>query len=244
MNVRRFPDRATLGREAALDIADFLRDRLASKENVRVVFAAAPSQQETLEALAEATDLDWSRVTAFHMDDYLDLPADAPQGFGNWLRRVIFDKVPVGAVHLMRTDGDPALRSKEYAELLAEAPVDAVCLGIGVNGHIAFNDPPYVDFEDPLAVKVVELDRVSRQQQVDEGHFPTFDDVPAQAITLTVPRLLDADRLFCMVPGAAKAPAVRRTLHDEITTDCASTILRTHADCTLYLDADSASELD
>lgn len=244
MNVRQFPDRAALGREAAADIAAFLRERLASKTNVRVVFAAAPSQQETLEALVTAPDLDWSRITAFHMDDYLGLSPDAPQGFGNWLRRVIFDHVPVGSLHLMRTDGDADARSKEYADLMAEAPIDAVCLGIGVNGHIAFNDPPYVDFDDPLAVKVVELDRVSRQQQLDEGHFPTFDAVPARAITLTVPRLLDADRLFCMVPGAAKAPAVRRTLRDEITTDCASTILRTHTDCTLYLDADSASELD
>jgi glucosamine-6-phosphate deaminase len=244
VNVRRFPDRTTLGREAAADVAAFLRDRLASKENVRVVFAAAPSQQETLEALAETPDLDWSRVTAFHMDDYLGLPEDAPQRFGTWLKRVIFDKVPFGSVHLMRTDGDPDARSKEYAELLAEAPIDAICLGIGVNGHIAFNDPPVADLDDPLAVKVVELDDVCRQQQVDDGGFPTFDDVPERAITLTVPRLLDADRLFCMVPGAAKAPAVRRALHDDISTACPATALRTHPDCTLYLDAESASELD
>lgn len=244
MNVRRFPDRAALGRSAATDIADFLRSRLAAQQNVRVIFAAAPSQQETLEELAAAPSIDWSRVIAFHMDDYLGLPADAPQGFGNWLRRVIFDHVPVGAFHAMRTDGDPDARCKEYADLLAEAPMDAVCLGIGVNGHIAFNDPPYVDFADPLAVKVVTLDRVSRQQQLDEGHFPTFDAVPSQAITLTVPRLLDADQLFCMVPGAAKAAAVRRTIYDDVTTDCASTILPKHPGCTLYLDADSASELD
>jgi glucosamine-6-phosphate deaminase len=244
VNIRTCPDRVTLGHEAAADIADFIRSRLAAQAGVRIVFAAAPSQQETLEELAAAPAIDWSRVSAFHMDDYLGLPDDAPQRFGTWLRRVLFDRVPFGTVHLMRTDGDPEARCKEYADLLAEAPIDAVCLGIGVNGHIAFNDPPYVDFADPLAVKVVELDRVSRQQQVDEGHFPTFDDVPAQAITLTVPRLLDADKLFCMVPGAAKAPAVRRTIHDQITTDCASTILREHKDCTLYLDADSASELN
>lgn len=243
MNVNTYTDRADLGRQAAADIADFIRSRLAGQKTVRMIFAAAPSQQETLEELAAAPSIDWSRVTAFHMDDYLGLPPDAPQGFGNWLRRVIFDKVPIGTLHLMRTDGDPDARCREYADLLVEEPIDAVCLGIGVNGHIAFNDPPYVDFADPLAVKVVELDSVSRQQQVDEGHFPTFDDVPAKAITLTVPRLLDADRLFCMVPGAEKAAAVRRTLHDEVTTECASTILPKHNDCTLYLDVDSASEL-
>ncbi|WP_020573168.1 6-phosphogluconolactonase [Actinopolymorpha alba] len=242
--VRIFPDRASLGIAAAADIAAEVRERLSHGGTARVVFAAAPSQQETLAALAGEPDIDWTRVTAFHMDDYLGLPEGAPQRFSTWLRTAFFDQVPLKDVHLMRTDGDAEARAAEYAALLAEAPIDVVCMGIGVNGHIAFNDPPVADFEDPLAVKVVELDDTCRQQQVDDGCFATFDDVPPTALTLTVPRLLDAGRLFCMVPGRAKAPAVRRALRDEISEACPATALRTHPARTIYLDQDSASELD
>ncbi|MET9020452.1 glucosamine-6-phosphate deaminase [Actinopolymorpha sp. NPDC004070] len=242
--VRVFPDRASLGYAAAADVAAQLRERLNYQDSVRMVFAAAPSQQETLDALAAEVGIDWTRVTAFQMDDYIGLPQDAPQRFGQWLRRAIFDRVPFKEVHLMRTDGDPDARAREYADLLAAEPIDLVCLGIGVNGHIAFNDPPVADFADPAAVKVVELDDTCRQQQVDDGCFPTFDDVPPRALTLTVPRLLDADHLFCVVPGQAKAEAVRRTLNDPIGEACPATALRTHPACVLYLDQDSAGELD
>ncbi|MFD2080023.1 glucosamine-6-phosphate deaminase [Actinopolymorpha cephalotaxi] len=242
--VRVFPDRASLGYAAAADIAAQLRERLNYQNSVRMVFAAAPSQQETLDALVAEVGIDWTRVTAFQMDDYIGLPQDAPQRFGQWLRRAVFDRVPFKEVHLMRTDGDPEQRAQEYADLLAAEPIDLVCLGIGVNGHIAFNDPPVADFADPAAVKVVELDDTCRQQQVDDGCFPTFDDVPPTALTLTVPRLLDADQLFCVVPGQAKADAVRRTLNDPIGEACPATALRTHRSCVLYLDQDSAGALD
>jgi glucosamine-6-phosphate deaminase len=243
LNVRRFLDRDQMGKAAASDVAAELRSRLANQPAVRMVFAAAPSQQELLDALVGEPDIDWSRVTAFHMDDYVGLPADAPQRFANWLRDALFDRLPFGAVHLIDADAEPEKAASDYAALLAERPIDLVCLGIGVNGHIAFNDPPVADFDDPLAVKVVELDEVCRQQQVDDGCFPSFAAVPTEAITLTVPRLLAADRMFCVVPGPAKAPAVRRTIHDEISTACPATALRTHPACVLYLDAESASEL-
>lgn len=243
LNVQTFPDRDQLGKAAASDVAAELRARLAAQSGVRVVFAAAPSQQEMLDALAAEPDIDWSRVTAFHMDDYVGLPADAPQRFANWLRAALFDRLPFGAVHLIDPGAEPEKASSDYAALLAERPIDLVCLGIGVNGHIAFNDPPVADFDDPSAVKVVELDEVCRRQQVDDGCFPSFDAVPTEAITLTVPRLLAADRMFCVVPGAAKAPAVRRTMHDQISTACPATALRTHPSCALYLDAESAREL-
>ena len=205
-----------------------------------MIFAAAPSQSEMLAALVREPGIDWPRVAAFHMDEYLGLPPEAPQRFGNWLRASLFDRVPLGEVHLIETGDEPRRRAAAYAALLAEAPIDAVCLGIGVNGHIAFNDPPVADLDDPLDVKVVELDAVCRQQQVDDGAFASSTRCRPTALTLTVPRLLRADRLFCVVPGPAKREAVRRTLHDPIGTACPATALRLHPACTLYLDADSS----
>jgi glucosamine-6-phosphate deaminase len=243
VNVQTFPDRESMGRAAAADVAAEIRERLGTQQSVRMVFAAAPSQQEVLDALAAEPDVDWSRVAAFHMDDYVGLPADAPERFGNWLRAALFDRLPFQAVHLIDAGKEPEQAAADYAAELAAAPIDIVCLGIGVNGHIAFNDPPVADLQDPLDVKVVELDETCRQQQVDDGCFPSFDAVPTHAITLTVPRLLNAGRLFCVVPGPAKATAVRRALNDEIGTACPATALRTHEHCALYLDKDSAGEL-
>lgn len=243
LNVQTFPDRKSMGRAAAADVAEEIKARLATQPNVRMVFAAAPSQQEALDALAEEPGIEWDRVTAFHMDDYVGLPAGAPGRFGNWLRAALFDKLPFQAVHLIDATKAPEQAAGEYAAELAAGPIDIVCLGIGVNGHIAFNDPPVADLDDPKDVKVVELDETCRQQQVDDGCFPSFDAVPTHAITLTVPRLLNAGRLFCVVPGPAKAQAVRRTLNDEIGSACPATALRTHDHCTLYLDKDSAGEL-
>jgi glucosamine-6-phosphate deaminase len=233
MRVETFPSRAAMGRAAAAAVAEELRHRLAAQHDVRMVFAAAPSQRELLDALAEEPGLDWRRVTAFHMDEYLDLPREAPQRFGAWLREALFDRVPLRP-HFVDDPGD-------YAALLAAAPIDLVCLGIGDNGHIAFNDPPVADFHDPADVKVVELDRACRQQQVDDECFATLDDVPHRAITLTVPRLLAADRLFAVVPGRRKAEAVRRTLLDPIGEACPATALRLHPDCRLFLDEDAAA---
>ncbi|MEU7615348.1 glucosamine-6-phosphate deaminase [Micromonospora rifamycinica] len=241
--VRTFADRATMGHAAATDVAANLRALLAVQPRVRMVFAAAPSQQELLDALVDAPDLDWSRVTAFHMDEYLDLPAAAPQRFASWLDHALFDRVPLGSVHRIEPGPDAQQTAREYAEALAAAPIDLVCLGIGVNGHLAFNDPPVADLADPLDVKVVQLDEVCRQQQVDDECFDTLAEVPHRAITLTVPRLLAAGRLFCVVPGARKSTAVRRALLDPIDSACPATALRTHPDCTLYLDRESAGQL-
>jgi glucosamine-6-phosphate deaminase len=233
--VRSFPDRAAMGAAAAADVAAELRARLAEQDAVRVVFAAAPSQSEMLDRLVAADGIDWTRVTAFHMDEYLGLPPDDPARFANWLDRAIFTRVPFGEVHRIDPDADVA----GYAKRLAEAPIDVVCLGIGQNGHLAFNDPPVADLDDPEDVKVVELDRTCRQQQVDDGQFPSFEDVPTHAVTLTIPRLLDARRLFCVVPGAAKRHAVDRALHAPISAADPATALRTHPDVTLYLDAEA-----
>lgn len=234
--------RTAMGRKAAEDIADEMRRRLQTQPGVRMIFAAAPSQSEMLAALVAMPGIDWSRVTAFHMDEYLGLAADAPQRFGLWLRRAIFDRLPFAKVHLLDPGGDPEAAAAAYADELAAAPIDIVCCGIGANGHLAFNDPP-ADLYDPADVKVVALDDVCRQQQVDDRCFERFDDVPTQALTLTVPRLLAADRIFCCVPGALKKTAVQRTLHDPISGAVPATALRTHPAWSLYLDEDSAAEL-
>jgi glucosamine-6-phosphate deaminase len=234
--------RAAMGQKAGEDIADELRRRLQSQQGVRMIFAAAPSQSEMLTALMLMPDVDWSRITAFHMDEYLGLASEAPQRFGLWLRRAIFDRLPFAAVHLLEPGADPESTAAEYADRLAASPIDIVCCGIGSNGHLAFNDPP-ADLNDPSDVKVVTLDTACRQQQVDDRCFERFDDVPTQALTLTIPRLLAADRVFCCVPGVFKKTAVRRTLQDPISGLVPATALRTHSDWSLYLDEDSAADL-
>ena len=209
------------------------------KPKVRMVFAAAPSQSDVLDILTAMPELPWDQVVAFHMDDYLDLPEDAPQRFANWLDAHLFSKVPLAEVHPIPASGAGDEICRSYAEKLAQAPIDIVCLGIGVNGHIAFNDPPVADFGDPCSVKVVELDATCRQQQVDDGCFGSIEDVPANAVTLTIPRLLEADALYCVVPGAHKREAVTAAIEGPLTTECPASILRSHPNCTLFLDREA-----
>lgn len=239
MSVQSFHTRTLMGEAAAQDIADALRIALARQQEVRMVFAAAPSQAQMLATLCSAPGIDWTRVTAFHMDEYIGLPPDAPERFAKWLDDNLFDRLVFAQVHRLVPEPDPAVAVETYARLLAAAPIDFVCLGIGVNGHIAFNDPPVADFADPLEVKVVPLDDQCRQQQVDDECFARFEDVPEQAITLTVPRLMRAGRLFCVVPGQLKRDAVRAALYGPISTECPASILREHPNCSLYLDAES-----
>lgn len=239
MSVQSFATRSLMGDAAARDIADALRDALSRQREVRMIFAAAPSQAQMLAALCSAPGIDWTRVTVFHMDEYIGLPADAPERFARWLDDNLFDRLPFARVHRLVPAPDPAAAAEAYAQLLAAAPIDFVCLGIGVNGHIAFNDPPVADFADPLDVKVVTLDDQCRQQQVDDNCFARFDDVPEKAITLTVPRLMRAGKLFCVVPGQLKRDAVRAALYGPISTECPASILREHPNCRLYLDTES-----
>ncbi|MEM7445869.1 MAG: glucosamine-6-phosphate deaminase [Pseudomonadota bacterium] len=234
-----YPSRRVMANAASDDVGVALRDCLAKKQVARVVLAAAPSQAEMLAELAIFQDIDWSRVTLFHMDEFIGLSPDARQRFAAWLDAHFFSKVPQATALRIVPEPDPEAEAKRYASLLKEDEIDLVCLGIGVNGHIAFNDPPVADFDDPLDVKVVELDRTCRLQQVDDQGFRTIDEVPTHAVTLTVPRLLRAKRLFCCVPGSHKVEAVRNSLDGPITTEWPASILRTHPDCTLYLDKDS-----
>lgn len=234
-----YDHRTAMGNAAADAIAQRIRAVAKQKGNVRMIFAAAPSQSDVLGSLIQTADIPWEQVSAFHMDDYVGLPAEAPQRFANWLHNHFYSKVPLGEIHSIASTGNADDICHQYSELLNKAPIDIVCLGIGVNGHIAFNDPPVADFNDPLSVKVVTLDQICRQQQVDDECFASIDQVPAQAITLTVPRLMAADSLFCVVPGAHKRAAVKAALEGPVLTDCPASILQTHADCTMFLDQEA-----
>jgi glucosamine-6-phosphate deaminase len=235
--------RDDMGRAAACDVAVRMQQLLATQTRIRMVFAAAPSQNEFLATLSALGDLDWSRVEAFHMDEYLGLPPGAPQGFGHFLRERLFARVKPGRVEYIDGAAAPQDECTRYSALVQERPIDIVCAGIGENGHMAFNDPPVADFADPYTVKVVTLDEVCRMQQVHDGAFPTFDAVPQSALTLTMPALMSARWLYCMVPGPTKTVAVRRTLRDPIATTCPATIMRHHAGAVLYLDRDSAAQI-
>ena len=232
-----------MGEAAAAEAAAHLRALLSAQKEVRAIFAAAPSQNEFLEALCKEPGIDWTRVIALHMDEYVGLPADAPQGFGNFLRRAIFDKLPFGKVEYIGSEGNPEELMARYDAILADGKVDVVFMGIGENGHIAFNDPHVADFNDPSRIKKVDLDLKCRNQQVHDGCFARLEDVPEYALTLTVPALFAADRLFCVVPAPTKADAVKATVEGPIGEKCPATVMRLHKDATLYLDPDSAAKL-
>ena len=235
--VEVYPTRALMGRAAAHDVAERMQAILCEKQTLTMIFAAAPSQNELLDELCQIEGLPWDRVTAFHMDEYAGLPSRAPQAFGQFLRERIFDRVKPGAVHYVNGEApDLEAECQRYEALLAQNPPDIVCLGIGENGHLAFNDPGIADFHDPHLIKIVELEDTSRVQQVHDGCFPNLDAVPKRALTLTIPALTRAPWMYCVVPGPTKTAAVRATLTGPITDQCPATILRQHPGATLYLD--------
>ncbi len=241
--VRVHADRAAIGVAAAAEVADVLCAALSHSATARVVFAAAPSQQETLWELRKRADIAWPRVTAFHMDEYLGLDATDPRRFGNWLRANLFEHLPVGTVHYIgTTSGSAEEEIDQYSTLITAEALDLVLLGIGVNGHLAFNDPP-ADLNTTTVMKKVTLAETSRRQQVDDGMFDSIDAVPRGALTLTVPALLSARAIVCVVPGSSKAAAVRATLEADVSGVCPATALRTHPNVTIHLDEDSARDV-
>lgn len=236
LSVEIYENRTAMGIAAADDIAECMERLLAEKETINMVFAAAPSQNDVLESLLKKP-LAWDRVNAFHMDEYVGLGKEHPQSFGNYLNEHVFNKAPFKNVYYVADYG------LDYEKILEENHIDIVCLGIGENGHIAFNDPGVADFNDPVRIKKAKLDDVCRMQQVHDGCFPTFQDVPEYAYTLTVPQMVSADYMFCVVPAATKADAVYNTVTLEITDMCPATILRRHDNATMYCDADSGIKL-
>ena len=244
LEVRVFENRTLMGQAAARDIKERIMSLLKEKAEINMIFAAAPSQNDVLKALVEDKEIEWNRVNAYHMDEYIGLDQNAPQGFGNFLRDHIFGLVPFKSVNYIDiTTKDPEAEAERYGKLLRENPTDIVVMGIGENGHIAFNDPPVADFNDPKTVKPVKLDEICRQQQVNDGCFATIADVPTHAMTLTVPTLVAAPYLFCIVPAPTKAKAVYETLHGTIDEHCPASILRLQKNAVLYLDDKSSALL-
>lgn len=241
--VKAYESRGEMGISAAEDAAKRINRMIEEKGEVSTVFAAAPSQNEFLEELLRH-DIDWSKVKAFHMDEYIGLPEDAPQGFGNFLKAAIFGKAPFKEVNYLNGQAeDPQEECMRYSKLLEQSPPDIVFLGIGENGHLAFNDPGVADFEDPHKVKVVELDDTCRNQQVNDGCFAQLSDVPKRALTLTMSMILSIKEAVVVVPGSTKKDAVTETIKGEISTACPASILRKHKNTALYLDSTSAGGL-
>lgn len=241
--VKAYETRAEMGKCAAEEAICALKELLKVKEEINCIFAAAPSQNEFLSYLAKA-DIDWSRVNAFHMDEYIGLEKGDSRLFSSFLNDNIFSKVPFKNVYLINDAGNTREEKLEnYSKLLKEQPVDITFMGIGENGHIAFNDPHVADFKDDKLIKVVDLDEKCRIQQVNDGCFASLEEVPMYAMTLTIPALMKAKKLFCMVPAKTKAEAVKETIFGEISEKCPATIMRRHADAALYLDKASAQYL-
>ena len=242
LDVYVYGSRAEMGRAAYELYRDKVNGRLLSPGFVRAIFAAAHSQDEFLDELCADRTIDFARMDAFHMDEYFGLGVDAPQNFGNFLQEHIWRHQPFHSVNRLRSDAeDLDQEARRYEALVKAARIDITSLGIGENGHIAFNDPHEADFADPRWVRTTSLDVVCRQQQVNDGEFPALDDVPQRAFTLTIPALMSSRSLVCIVPGVRKAWAVRETLEGPVSPRCPASIMRTHPDATLFLDADAAS---
>lgn len=241
LRVKIFDTREEMGEYAACEAEAYLNGLLKTKKELNCVFAAAPSQNDILASLVKK-DICWEKINAYHMDEYVGLKKEDPESFGRYLSDHIFSLVPFKSVNYIAADSSWSAEKicSEYCKKLTGVEIDAVFMGIGENGHIAFNDPQVADFNDSQIAKIVELDDICRMQQVHDGCFPTFDDVPKQAITLTVPTMMSAGRLFNVVPTRFKAEAVKETIYGKISEACPATICRTHPDATLYLDRDSA----
>jgi len=237
--------RTELGNLSAKAVYDKIKELSKTKEEINLLFAAAPSQNEFLEALTAYEDIPWQLINAFHMDEYIGLDYNAPQRFANFLKERIFGSVPFKSVNYMEGNSKgPEQECQRYGELLKKYPLDIACTGIGENGHLAFNDPHVANFHDNKLVKIVTLDERSRNQQVNDGCFSHISLVPKNALTLTIPAIEIANYIVCMVPGSTKAEAVRNMLYGEINEKCPASVLRLHRAANLYIDQDSAKLLN
>lgn len=242
LKVKICDSRKSMGLEGAKDAAVLIKELLNNKPEVNVIFAAAPSQNEFLTSLIDDKEIQWNRINAFHMDEYIKLSPEAPQGFGNFLKDRIFSKVSFKSVNYLNGNAEDIEEECErYSNLLKAYPTDIVCMGIGENGHIAFNDPHVAFFNDEKLVKVVDLDQKCRSQQVNDGCFTSINEVPTHALTLTIPALIAPKYIFCIVPAKTKADAVYNTVMGDIKEACPASILKTHNAAVLYTDKDSGS---
>ncbi|MCC9608670.1 glucosamine-6-phosphate deaminase [Blastopirellula sp. JC732] len=243
MNIQIFDDASQLGVAAARQGAAAIRTAIAEKGFANIIVATGASQFETLAALIAESDIDWSCVTGFHLDEYLGISDQHPASFRLYLRERFVDKVPLKAFHYVDgSDPNPEQVCARLAELIAQHPIDVAFVGIGENGHLAFNDPP-ADFETDSPYLVVELDEACRKQQAGEGWFATLEDVPTRAISMSCQQILRTKTIICSVPDERKAIAVRNSVEGPVTPDVPASILQNHAETSLFLDKASASEL-
>lgn len=242
MKISVHADAAALGAAAAADVAQAIRDAVQARGRARIIVATGASQFTFLDALVARTDVPWAQVDAFHLDEYLGLPITHPASFRKYLQERLFSRVSVGSALLLDGEGDPAQVIAAASAAISSAPVDLCCCGIGENGHLAFNDPP-ADFETEAPYLVVNLDEACRRQQVGEGWFGGLDEVPTQALSMSVQQILKSRQIFCMVPDERKSVAVQAALEGPVTPQVPASILQTHPHMRLYLDPASASRL-
>lgn len=238
-----YDTRKEMGEAAAREASQCIKKLLKENNEINCMFAAAPSQNEFLAALVKDKSIPWQRINAFHMDEYMGLKEEDSRSFRAFLKNAIFDKVPFGNIYFIQGENEPKEECCRYEAIMKEHPLDIVFMGIGENGHIAFNDPPVADFKDSKDIKIVELEETCRRQQVHDKCFESLDDVPKYAFTVTIPKMMQAKHIFCIVPGILKAEATKEAILGPISEACPASILRTHSNAQLYLDKDSASKL-
>lgn len=245
LEVKVYVNEDAMAKAAADVVQRYLVERLERQTLVRAILATGNSQIRFLKALIELGGVDWSRVELFHMDEYLGISKDHSASFRKYMRERVESLIQPKAFHYLEGDAaQPLDECARYTALLNQAPIDLCCLGVGENGHIAFNDPPVADFEDPHSVKLVQLDEACKTQQVGEGHFPSLESVPGYALTLTIPALCRAERMICLAPETRKSKAIKQALENPVSTDCPASYLRTKSQATLFLDSDSAALLE
>lgn len=244
LSVRVFANVGELAASAAAQAHQCLSKVLAAKGSAAVILATGNSQIHFLDELVRLGGIDWSRITLFHMDEYLGIEGTHKASFRHYMRHRVESKIKPRVFHYIEGDAlEPIDECNRYSSLLKAQPIDLCCLGVGDNGHLAFNDPPVANFQDPLAVKIVALDLVCRQQQVNQGHFPDTEHMPHYALTLTIPTLISADKVLALVPGKHKAAIVKRALQGPIEPACPASILRRQKHATLLLDSDAAAQV-
>ncbi len=243
LNIAIYDDPISMGKAAADFVEKKLKEAITQNGTANLILATGASQFSFLEAF-KGRNIDWQKITVFHLDEYKGISDQHPASFRKYLKERILDEVAPKKIYFLNGDAEDLEKEMEnYSAALREHPIDVACIGIGENGHIAFNDPPVADFNDPKLVKLVTLDDACRNQQLGEGWFPTFDDVPKQALTQTIRAIMRCKAISCVVPDARKAQAVYDTLYNEINTACPATILRTHPETILFLDAASAAKI-
>ena len=242
MHIKTYTDRKTMSRAAARHAARVMTEAIAARGEARIIAATGASQFDFLEALTATPDLDWQAVEMFHLDEYVGLPIDHPASFRRYLLERLIDKTSIPRFHFLDAERDAAGAAANVGRALSSAPIDVAFVGIGENGHLAFNDPP-ADFETDEPYIIVTLDAACRRQQAGEGWFASVDDVPPQAVSMSIRQILKSKDIVCVVPDARKADAVKATLEGPISPEVPASILRRHPSATLYLDREAASGL-